>query len=90
MTKCQKDCPGFGIEDCGDADNGLFIYIQGNGQPSGTAGGPSSSKPTSAPAPVSSSVPPVSTKAPSQAVTVSTLRFVASEVLTRAPTALCI
>jgi cell wall integrity and stress response component len=92
IGKCRKECPGFGTEDCGDADNGLFVYIQGNGQPSGTAGGPSSSKATSTPAPVSSSVPPVSTKAPppSQVVTVSTTRFVASQVLTRVTPALCV
>ncbi|KAH8724229.1 hypothetical protein GQ44DRAFT_618614 [Phaeosphaeriaceae sp. PMI808] len=75
INRCKKDCPGFPSENCGSQDDGLFIYIQGSGQPSGTAGG---SQPSSAP--VSSSIPrptPSRTQAPSssQVLSVSTICF---------------
>ncbi|KAH3957089.1 hypothetical protein HBI17_219820 [Parastagonospora nodorum] len=57
VSKCGKVCPGFGDENCGSIDDGLFIYIQ-NGSPSGTAPAPGPAKPTQE--------PPTS-KAPSQA-----------------------
>ncbi|KAF2027575.1 hypothetical protein EK21DRAFT_71580 [Setomelanomma holmii] len=72
VTRCDKGCPGFPSENCGDIDNGLYIYIKMSGTPSGTIGASSPSKS----AVVSSSPPPpVSTQAPSssQIVTVSTL-----------------
>ncbi|KAF2995562.1 hypothetical protein E8E13_003987 [Curvularia kusanoi] len=47
ISDCQVDCPGYPSEKCGDKDAGLYIYIEGNGQPSGTAGGGGSSKPSS-------------------------------------------
>jgi cell wall integrity and stress response component len=74
---CQVDCPGYGEENCGSKDNGLFIYIQ-NGQPSGTAPGPSSAQPTSttvsSTAPPPPPPPPTTTQATSSStsVTVST------------------
>jgi cell wall integrity and stress response component len=55
VASCRKICPGFGAENCGSIDDGLFIYIQ-NGKPSGTAPGPSSAQPTTPT--VSSSSPP--------------------------------
>jgi hypothetical protein len=55
VSKCRKVCPGYGVENCGSIDDGLYIYIQ-NGSPSGTAPGPSSAKPTQQPT-VSSSAP---------------------------------
>ncbi|OAK96995.1 hypothetical protein IQ06DRAFT_308086 [Phaeosphaeriaceae sp. SRC1lsM3a] len=55
ISRCQKDCPGYGEENCGSIDDGLYIYIQ-NGRPSGTAPGPTSAQPTSKT--VSSSAPP--------------------------------
>ncbi|OSS48445.1 hypothetical protein B5807_07892 [Epicoccum nigrum] len=60
ITKCQKNCPGYPSEKCGDKDNGLYIYIEMAGQPSGTAGGGSQPSSTKASAP-SSTDPPSST-----------------------------
>lgn len=70
ITSCQKDCPGFPDEKCGDKDAGLYIYIELSGQPSGTAGSsqPSSTDVSSA-TPVPSSTDPPSS---SDAITVST------------------
>ncbi|KAJ4346031.1 hypothetical protein N0V95_005764 [Ascochyta clinopodiicola] len=48
ITSCQKDCPGFPDEKCGDKDAGLYIYIKLSGQPSGTAGGGSQPSSTDA------------------------------------------
>lgn len=69
ISSCQKDCPGYPSEKCGDKDEGLYIYIELAGQPSGTAGG--GSQPSST---VSSATPaPSSTDSPSSdATTVST------------------
>jgi cell wall integrity and stress response component len=51
ISDCQKDCPGYPDEKCGNRDEGLFMYIKMDGKPSGTLGGSSSSAPaTSAPA----------------------------------------
>lgn len=74
ITDCQKDCPGYPKEKCGDKDAGLYIYIEMSGQPSGTAGGGSQPSSTS----VSSPTPaPSSTDSPSSsdANTVSTSIF---------------
>ncbi|KAJ4315611.1 hypothetical protein N0V94_005866 [Neodidymelliopsis sp. IMI 364377] len=61
ITSCQKGCPGYTDEKCGDKDAGLYIYIELSGKPSGTAGG---SQPSSTP--VSSATPvPSSTNSPS-------------------------
>jgi hypothetical protein len=61
ITSCQKGCPGYTDEKCGDKDAGLYIYIELSGKPSGTAGG---SQPSSTP--VSSVTPvPSSTDSPS-------------------------
>jgi hypothetical protein len=77
---CQVDCPGYGEENCGSKDNGLFIYIQ-NGQPSGTAPGPSSAQPTSTT--VSSSAPPP--PPPSPATTQATSSSSSSSVTVSTP-----
>ena len=51
ISDCQKDCPGYPAEKCGNRDEGLFMYIKMDAKPSGTLGGSSSSAPaTSAPA----------------------------------------
>ncbi|KAF1925742.1 uncharacterized protein M421DRAFT_7755 [Didymella exigua CBS 183.55] len=47
ISDCQKDCPGYPAEKCGDKDAGLYIYIEMSGQPSGTAGGSQSSSTSS-------------------------------------------
>lgn len=57
ITKCQKDCPGYPTEKCGDKDAGLYIYIEMAGQPSGTAGGGSKPSSTKASAPSSTDSP---------------------------------
>jgi hypothetical protein len=44
MNDCEVDCPGFPTEKCGNKDKDLFIYIEMDGQVSGTIGG---SQPTS-------------------------------------------
>lgn len=69
INSCQKDCPGWPDEKCGNKDDKLFIYIEMDGQPSGTAGG---SRPSSTD--VSSATPVPSTDSPStsDAITVST------------------
>ncbi|KAJ4986399.1 ER membrane protein [Stagonosporopsis vannaccii] len=62
MSSCQVDCPGYPSEKCGNEDEGLYIYIELAGQPSGTAGG--GSRPSSTE--VSSATPvPSSTGSPS-------------------------
>ena len=74
ISSCQKDCPGYPDEKCGNRDEGLYIYIKLAGQPSGTAGGGSQPSSTD----VSSAAPvPSSTDSPSSsdAVTVSTSMF---------------
>jgi cell wall integrity and stress response component len=73
ISDCQKNCPGYPSEKCGDKDAGLYIYIEMAGQPSGTAGGGSQPSSTS----MSSAAPvPSSTDSPSSdAVTVSTSMF---------------
>ena len=71
ITDCQKDCPGYPAEKCGDKDAGLYIYIEMDGQPSATAGGPQSSSSS-----VSSATPVPSTNAPSSSdAAVSTSMF---------------
>ncbi|EAT76201.2 hypothetical protein SNOG_16376 [Parastagonospora nodorum SN15] len=55
VSKCGKVCPGFGDENCGSIDDGLFIYIQ-NGSPSGTAPAPGPAKPTQEPPSTSAEV----------------------------------
>jgi len=44
MNDCEVDCPGFPTEKCGNKDKDLFMYIEMDGQVSGTIGG---SQPTS-------------------------------------------
>jgi cell wall integrity and stress response component len=44
MNDCEVDCPGFPDEKCGNKDKDLFMYIEMDGQVSGTIGG---SQPTS-------------------------------------------
>jgi len=66
ISDCQKDCPGFPAEKCGDKDNNLFMYIQMDGKVSGTIGGsqptssaePSKTKDKPTEAPTSASAPP--------------------------------
>ncbi|UPX21138.1 uncharacterized protein EKO05_0011338 [Ascochyta rabiei] len=73
ITSCQKDCPGYPDEKCGDKDADLYIYIKLSGQPSGTAGGGSQPSSTDA-TEVSSATPvPSSTDSPpsSNAITPS-------------------
>jgi cell wall integrity and stress response component len=62
ISKCQKDCPGYPDDKCGDKDAGLYVYIKmvGN-KPSGTAGGDSAPSSTD----VSSAVPASSKNNPS-------------------------
>ncbi|KAF9691525.1 hypothetical protein EKO04_010400 [Ascochyta lentis] len=48
ISSCQKDCPGYPDEKCGDKDADLYIYIKLSGQPSGTAGGGSQPSSTDA------------------------------------------
>lgn len=39
ISNCMVDCPGFPDEKCGSKDKGLYLYVQMDGQPSGTKGG---------------------------------------------------
>ncbi|XPS80445.1 hypothetical protein M3J09_012398 [Ascochyta lentis] len=55
ISSCQKDCPGYPDEKCGDKDADLYIYIKLSGQPSGTAGGGSQPSSTDATDPSSAS-----------------------------------
>jgi cell wall integrity and stress response component len=91
---CLQDCPGFPDEKCGNKNKDLYIYVQMDGQPSGTKGG---SQPSSTAAPPSSkqqqqqsqtptSKKPSPTQAPSQTqepVTVPTLVTESGNVITR-------
>jgi len=89
ISDCQKDCPGFPAEKCGDKDNNLFMYIQMDGKVSGTIGGsePTSSaepsktkdKPTEAP---TVSIPPPLSRA-------SFLSFISLAFLISMRTILC-
>lgn len=58
---CLVDCPGFPDEKCGNKKKDLYIYVEMDGQPSGTKGG---SQPTSAAASSSQNTPPSSTPPP--------------------------
>jgi cell wall integrity and stress response component len=75
ISKCQKDCPGYPPEKCGNKDDGLYIYIEMDGKPSGTLGGSSSTAAaTSAPAATSQAPSSQAPQAP-QAPTVSDPSF---------------
>lgn len=85
ITKCQKDCPGYPTEKCGDKDAGLYIYIEMAGQPSGTAGGGSKPSSTKASAPSSTDSPSstdVATSSSPQTTPSSTLRTVVTSSAT--------
>jgi hypothetical protein len=74
ISSCQKDCPGYPDEKCGDKDDGLYIYIKLAGQPSGTAGGgsqPSSTDVSSATLVPSSAASPSSLDATTVSTTMS-------------------
>lgn len=73
ISSCQKDCPGFPSEKCGDQDKGLYIYIKLAGQPSGTAGG--SSQPSSTEVSSATPAPSSTVLSSSDAITVSTSMF---------------
>ena len=70
ISKCQKDCPGYPTEKCGNKDDGLNIYIKIDGNnPSGTLGGSSSTAAaTSAPAATSQAL---SSQAPTVSISFS-------------------
>lgn len=70
ITRCQRDCPGFPAEKCGNKDAGLFMYIEMNGKPSGTAGG--GSQPSSTDVSSTTAVPSTDSPSSSDVVTVST------------------
>lgn len=72
ITDCQKDCPGFPNEKCGDKDAGLYIYIEMAGQPSGTAGG---SQPSSISVSSATAAPSTDSPSSSDADTVSSSIF---------------
>ncbi|USP77620.1 hypothetical protein yc1106_04894 [Curvularia clavata] len=65
-SDCMVDCPGFPAEKCGNKDKDLFIYVQMDGQPSGTKG---ASQPSSTPAASSKQQAPTSAPPPAQVVT---------------------
>ncbi|EUC38288.1 hypothetical protein COCVIDRAFT_22588 [Bipolaris victoriae FI3] len=48
-SDCLEDCPGFPDEKCGSKDKDLYIYVQMDGQPSGTKGGSQPSSTAAAP-----------------------------------------
>ena len=69
MAGCQKNCPGWPAEKCGDADKGLYIYIKMGATPSGTQP-PSQSTSSVSAAPLPS---PDASSSTTGATTVSTL-----------------
>lgn len=97
-SACLQDCPGFPDEKCGSKDKDLYIYVQMDGQPSGTKGGSKPSSTAAAPSkqtqkpqsqPQSqqpTTKKPSSTEAPSRTqepVTVPTLVTESGNVITR-------
>ncbi|KAK5118365.1 hypothetical protein LTR62_002879 [Meristemomyces frigidus] len=54
LGSCSANCPGYPDDQCGNAQSGLFGYLQANGSPSGTIGA-SSSQASSTVTPSSSS-----------------------------------
>ncbi|EMD92761.1 hypothetical protein COCC4DRAFT_139371 [Bipolaris maydis ATCC 48331] len=48
-SDCLQDCPGFPDEKCGNKDEDLYIYVEMDGQPSGTEGGSQPSSTAAAP-----------------------------------------
>jgi len=72
-SKCDATCPGYPPEYCGNAASGLFGYMALGPQPSGTAGGPTSS----APAPATSTSP---SSSPSPSVVTSQQIIVTTQV----------
>ncbi|KZM22240.1 hypothetical protein ST47_g6609 [Ascochyta rabiei] len=81
ITSCQKDCPGYPDEKCGDKDADLYIYIKLSGQPSGTAGGGSQPSSTDATEPTTNNKPSstLATVATSSAAEPSTNLVVVTE-----------
>ncbi|KAF2751260.1 hypothetical protein M011DRAFT_455299 [Sporormia fimetaria CBS 119925] len=73
-SDCNKDCPGYPDEKCGNENEGLFGYVRLDRKPSGTQGG---SRPTSAPP----SPPPVETE-PDRETVVETVTQESTVVLT--------
>lgn len=88
-SNCMVDCPGFPAEKCGSKDKDLYLYVQMDGQPSGTKGGsqPSSTAAASTKQQQSStSNKPSTTDTPSKTqepVTVPTLVTESGNVITR-------
>ncbi|PSN74620.1 hypothetical protein BS50DRAFT_581417 [Corynespora cassiicola Philippines] len=73
--ECDDPCPGYPDDKCGNKDDGLYIYIALDSQPSGTKGAPSQPAPTSKVSDSAESSSPASTKAPpsSEAVTFASI-----------------
>ncbi|RYN39752.1 hypothetical protein AA0112_g3468 [Alternaria arborescens] len=84
MNDCEVDCPGFPDEKCGNKDKDLFMYIEMDGQVSGTIGG---SQPTSsADAPSSTQeAPKTSAPPPPPVVTVRPDPEIVTSVVTATP-----
>lgn len=82
MVDCEKDCPGYPSEKCGDKAEGAFGYIALGKKPSGTRGGskPTSTKEVSSTSSsilssTSSSERPTSTQEPTVSTTPSTCKY---------------
>jgi len=74
-SKCDATCPGYPPEYCGNAASGLFGYMALGPQPSGTAGGLTSSTPAAA-----TSTSPSSSSSPSPSVVTSQQIIVTTQV----------
>ncbi|KAH6625661.1 hypothetical protein C7974DRAFT_377149 [Boeremia exigua] len=92
ISRCQKDCPGYPTEKCGDVNAGVYIYIQLAGRPSGTAGGggsrPTSREVSSATPVPSSTAPPSSSSAATSSSPTSTPSSTFETAVTSSATAM--
>jgi hypothetical protein len=64
MNDCEVDCPGFPDEKCGNKDKDLFMYIEMDGQVSGTIGGSQPTSSADAPSSTQEALKTVSTSLP--------------------------
>lgn len=74
-TGCTQECPGYGLEQCGNTSKGLFGYIALTNAPSGTSGPSSTVRTTSNPPQTSSSSSssPIDTTSASIPISISTV-----------------
>jgi hypothetical protein len=85
MDDCEVDCPGFPTEKCGNKDKDLFMYIEMDGQVSGTVGGSQPTSSAAAPSETQTEPPKTSAPPPPPVVTVRPDPEIITSVVTATP-----